>query len=60
MVEEPEAMSDEDGSARIRFTLEATQAGSLRPDLFVENLLKENGIARPVLSITRVRQSKTL
>ncbi len=60
LVEAPEAMYGEDGSARIRFTLEATQAGSLRPDLFVESLLKANGIARPVLSITRVRQSKTL
>ena len=60
LVEAPRAMCGEDGSARIKFTLEATQAGSLRPDLFVESLLRENGISCPVLSITRVKQSKAL
>ena len=59
LVGEPHVALTEDGTARITFVLEATQAGSLRADLFVEHLLRENGITRPVISVTRIRQAKT-
>ena len=60
LVKTPEVSSQADETMHIIFTLEATQAGSLRPDLFLEHLMKENGIARLVLSITRIAQNKIL
>lgn len=56
----PEVSRGEDGTWRIVFVLEATQAGSLRPDLFAEHLLRVNGVSTRTVSITRTRQAKTL
>ena len=54
----PSLSVDGEGRILIRFALEFSQNGALRPDVFLERLLEESGIAGRVLSLTRVRQSR--
>lgn len=53
------ASVNDDGPILLQFTLETKQSGSLRADLFCENLMAASGIRGEIVTLTRVAQSRT-